>query len=305
VISDAAREELSARFGASVAFGVAMARYTSLRVGGPADVVATPRDRDELAGMLAWAAAQGIPHHVLGAGFNTLVQDAGIDGLVLVMTKLRGLEDLPDGSLGAEAGASHHRVTKHCIERGLSGLEFAAGIPGTVGGWIAMNAGIGVREMRDVVQEVEWLRGDGSGPERRARGQLDFRYRELANLPAGAVVVAARFGLAPVGREAVAGEVERHLARRAETQPLDVPSCGSVFKNPPGEHAGRLIEAAGLKGEREGGAQISTVHANFIVNRGRATAADVLALLQRARERVFDATGILLEPEVKILGRQT
>jgi UDP-N-acetylmuramate dehydrogenase len=302
VIAPAAREALAAALGACVRFDVPLARYTSLRIGGPADAVATPADRAELARTLGLCRELDLPLSVLGNGFNTLVRDGGVAGVVLRLQRFRALRRGAQGDLLAEAGVTHATLTRHCVEHGLAGLEFGAGIPGTVGGWVAMNAGVPEREVKDVLRGVELAEGPGRlhcVP----REAIPFRYRS-AGLPAGAVVVAASFAVHPADRAAVAAEVERHLAKRSGTQPLDIPSCGSVFKNPPGEFAGRLIEQAGLKGARVGGAEISPVHANFIVNRGGARAADVLALIELARTRVRERTGVELEPEVRIVGRE-
>jgi UDP-N-acetylmuramate dehydrogenase len=304
VIEARARDALLAAFGGAVRFEVPLARLTSLRVGGAADALASPPDRATLADGLRACAAHRVPVTLLGNGFNTLVRDGGVGGLVLRLNALRALRHDANGDLVAEAGASHATLSRHCVEQGLTGLEFAAGIPGTVGGWIAMNAGVPEREMRDVVRGVELM--DAEGARRCVPGEaLGFAYRSARGLLPGAAVVAARFRVRPCPRPEVQAEVDRHLEKRARTQPLDVPSCGSVFKNPPGDHAGRLIEAAGLKGERVGGAEISTLHANFIVNTGGATAADVLALIGHARAAVRMRTGILLEPEVRIFGRGT
>ena len=297
------RNELRELLGEQVRFDVPMARHTSLRVGGPADALATPGDRSELAGLLALCAHHGLPHRVLGGGFNTLVLDGGIDGIVIRLAKLRLLEERPDACLRVEAGVSHSQLTRFCVERGLSGLEFGAGIPGTVGGWLAMNAGIAEREIGDAVLEIEVMRPGGGETRRLPRAQLEFRYRGLRGLAPGSVILSGLLAVEASDPAAVRSVVEGLLARRAATQPLDVPSCGSVFKNPPGDYAGRLIEAVGLKGERVGDAEISRVHANFIVNRGRARAVDVLALVELARERVRKELGIELEPEVRIVGR--
>lgn len=302
MIGAAARDALEAALGGSVRFDVPLARYTSLRLGGPADALAAPGDRGELARTLALCRELELPVTVLGNGFNTLVRDGGVDGVVLRLHRFRALRRTPEGDLAAEAGVTHATLIRHCVEHGLAGLEFGAGIPGTVGGWVAMNAGVPEREVKDALRGVELA--DAAGVRRCVpREGLPFRYR-AAGLPAGAVVVAAAFAVRATGREAVRAEVDRHLAKRAGTQPLDIPSCGSVFKNPPGEFAGRLIEQAGLKGARVGGAEISPVHANFIVNRGGASGADVLALIELARTRVREGTGVELEPEVRIVGRE-
>jgi UDP-N-acetylmuramate dehydrogenase len=286
-----------------VAFDVPMARHTSLRVGGPVDALATPADRAELAALLSLCKRRGWPHRVLGAGFNTLVRDEGLDGVAIRLLRFRALTLEAGPRVHAEAGVTHASLTGLCARRGLSGLEFGVGIPGTVGGWLAMNAGIGTREVKDVVESVELLVPGELATRTLEASALEFCYRELRGTAPGAVLVAASFRVEQSSPEAVQCTMDALLARRAATQPLDVPSCGSVFKNPEGDFAGRLIEQAGLKGEREGGAEISTTHANFIVNRGGARASDVLALIERARRRVAEHSGVVLETEVRILGR--
>jgi UDP-N-acetylmuramate dehydrogenase len=302
VIAPRAHDELALLLEDRVRFDVPMSRHTSLRVGGPADALATPADRDELAALLRLCQRHELPVSLLGSGFNTLVQDGGLDGVVVQLKKLRVLEQRGERRVFAEAGVSHASLTRFCVQRGLAGLEFGCGIPGTVGGWVAMNAGIGSREVENVVIAIELMSAEGvctSLP----RDVLDFGYRELRGLARGSVIVSALLGVSPSDPARVRAEVDRLLARRGETQPLDVPSCGSVFRNPPGDFAGKLIEQAGLKGERIGGAQISPVHANFIANLGDATAADVLALVELARKRVRETSGVDLETEVKIVGR--
>ncbi|MCZ6464952.1 MAG: UDP-N-acetylmuramate dehydrogenase [Proteobacteria bacterium] len=300
-----ARAALEEVLGDRVAFDVPMSRYTSMRVGGPADVVATPADRHELGALLRACAKHGLPHCVLGAGFNTLVLDGGLPGVAIHTRGLRRLEERPDRALRAEAGVSHGSVTRFCTTRGLSGLEFAAGIPGTVGGWVAMNAGIGTREVVDVVREVEVMSPTGRRRRHLAGGRLCFGYRGLRGLAPGSVIVSVLLAVSLAEPAQVKAEVDRLLEARAGSQPLNVPSCGSVFRNPPGDYAGRLIEAAGMKGAVEGGAQISTVHANFIATQPGARAADVLALIRRAQREVELSSGIRLVPEVKIVGRES
>ena len=303
MIGAAAHDELSKALGERIQFDVPMSRHTSLRIGGPADALATPADRSELCALLGICRDHGLNLTVIGAGFNCLVADQGVDGVVITLRKFRGLEEQPGPSLYAEAGVSHSAVTRFCVDKGFSGMEFAAGIPGTVGGWIMMNAGIGVSEVKDVALEVGFVTPEHPEEVTRPRSALDFRYRELRGLPEHSVVVSARFSLEPSSKERVKAEVSRLLAHRSSTQPLDVPSCGSVFRNPEGDFAGRLIESAGLSGERIGGAEFSRVHANFIANVGGARAADVLALIERARSRVRDASGVELQTEVHVIGR--
>ncbi len=304
MIARAARVELEEALGDRVRFDAPLARFTSLRVGGPADALATPADRADLARLLALCARHRLPHLMLGAGFNTLALDAGVEGVVIQLGRLRGLDQRPGGMLRAEAGVSHNQLVKFCIRHGFSGLEFGAGIPGTIGGWVAMNAGIPSREVQHVLREIEVMAPSGSGVRHLERSSLCFVYRGLRGLAPGSVILSALFAVSFATPALVKAEVDRLLARRAQTQPLDVPSCGSVFKNPPGDHAGRLIELVGLKGHRVGGAQISPLHANFITNLGSATAADVLALMREAQTRVRAQTGRRLVPEVKVIGRK-
>ncbi len=298
-----ARAALEDAMGDAIRFAVPMARYTSLHVGGPADALAHPRDAAALAKLLKIASLHRIPLVYLGGGFNTLILDGGIEGLVICTRKMRGIEERPGGAIRVEAGVSHHHLTKFCIARGLSGLEFGAGIPGTVGGWAVMNAGIGVREFRDVVLELDVMRPSGAARRRIGRSSLHFTYRALRGLAPGSAILSALLVVTPCDSERVRAEVDQLLAMRAETQPLDVPSCGSVFKNPRGDFAGRLVETAGLKGEQVGGAQISPRHANFIANTGGAQASEMLALIDRARSIVRERTGIDLKTEVRIIGR--
>ena len=302
MITPDARDALHRLLADRVRFEVPMSRLTSLRVGGPAAAVATPADRVELAALLRLCAEHGIPHLTLGAGFNTLATDRGFGGVVIQLSRFRAIEERPGGGLRVEVGASHSQVTRFCVERGLSGLEFAAGIPGTVGGWLAMNAGVPDREMKDVVQEIEVLSPTGRSFQHVPAGVLGFVYRDLRGLAPGSVIVSALLRVTADDPDEVRAEVDRLLARRAATQPLNVPSCGSVFKNPHGDFAGRLIEASGLKGHCIGGAQISPVHANFIANTGGATASDVLSLIRETQRRVREQTGKHLEREVRIVG---
>ena len=304
MIPETARRALVALCGSRVRFDAPMARYTSLRVGGPADALVEPADRGEVLGVLRLCAAHGLPHTLLGAGFNTLCLDGRLPGVVVQLGSLRRLEERPGRLLRAEAGVSHSQVTNLCARRGLAGLEFTAGIPGTVGGWVAMNAGIPGREIADAVREVEIASPAGAGIRHLPREALHFRYRALCGLAPGSVVLSALLAVEVSTPQAVRAEVERLLERRARTQPLHVPSCGSVFKNPPGDFAGRLIESVGLKGRRIGGAEISSIHANFSANVDHATAGDVVALMVEAQGAVARATGRRLDPEVRVVGSE-
>lgn len=302
MIEAAARTTLQKLMGERVRFHALLGRFTSLGVGGPADALVVPETLDDVEALVTFCAEHDVPLYVLGGGFNTLVLDGGIEGVVLRTQRLREIEVSGDRLLYAEAGVSHSQVTRVCQERGLAGLEFSAGIPGSVGGWVMMNAGIPDREIGPLVAEIR-VATPSDGTVWIAREELRFEYRCVQGVPERSVVLAAHFQLEAGAREQIRNEIDRQLAHRRNTQPIDQPSCGSVFKNPPGEHAGRLIELAGLKGAREGGAQISSRHANFIVNTGNATAADVTTLIERARDAVREQRGIELETEVRIVGR--
>jgi len=304
MLNETARNALRAALGDEIRFDVSMSRYTSLRIGGDADAVVTPSSARQVEALLRVCHLHRVPHCVLGNGFNTLVLDGGIEGVVILTHRLRGLEERPEGCIRAGAGVSHASLIGLCQREGLAGLEFGAGIPGTIGGWVAMNAGIGEREARDVVQRVEVVSPTGRKRKRIERDDLHFRYRALRGLAPGSVIVSAWLRVKPSEPDFVKQEVKRMLARRSGSQPLDVPSCGSVFKNPPGDFAGRLIEAAGLKGYRSGGAEISNVHANFIANTGGASASDVLALIRQAQRVVLEKSAVALQTEVRILGRE-
>jgi UDP-N-acetylmuramate dehydrogenase len=284
-----------------VALGEPLADWTSLRVGGPADAFVRIGSRAALERFCGFASARALPVLWLGGGFNLLVRDGGVRGAVARLAGLRELALAPDGRVRAEAGASHTSVTRFCAESGRAGLEFAVGIPGTVGGWIAMNAGTREREIKDVVAEVEVFEPRTRAFRTLERSALRFAYRRT-ELPRDAVVVAASFATSADAPERIRERQQRGMAQRRATQPVDQPSCGSVFVNPPGDFAGRLIEAAGLKGARAGAAMISELHANFIVNTGGARAADVLALIERARAAVRAQSGVSLETEVRIVG---
>ena len=302
MIPRSAREALEEALGDRVRFDFPLARCTSIKIGGPVDALATPATREEVARTLAICAAHQIPHCVIGGGFNTLALDDRLEGVAIQLGKLRSLEERPDCSLRVEAGVSHSQLTNFCIERGLAGLEFGCGIPGSIGGWLAMNAGIPGREVKDVVQEIEVTSPTGREVRHIPRAELRFVYRALRGLAPGSVIWSALFSVTLSDTNTVREEVARLLAARQGSQPLNVPSCGSVFVNPPGDFAGRLIDAAGLKGHRLGGAEISPVHANFIANRGGATAADVLALIQKAQAAVWQTAGVRLVTEVRIIG---
>jgi UDP-N-acetylmuramate dehydrogenase len=279
-----------------------MSRHTSWRVGGPADRLYIPADLDDLAIFLATLPFQE-PVHWVGLGSNLLVREGGVRGAVIVTSgALSGLEILATGMVRAEAGVPGAKVARFCAERELVGAEFLAGIPGTVGGALAMNAGAFGGETWKIVEVVETIDHHG---ERRMRRPGDFKidYRHVAG-PAGEWFVAAHFRLAQGNTANGKTLIKTLLAKRGATQPTQLPNAGSVFKNPPGDHAARLIEASGLKGICEGKACVSNLHANFIVNQGGATAGEIERLISRVQATVENLHGVTLETEVRIIGER-
>jgi UDP-N-acetylmuramate dehydrogenase len=277
-----------------------LAPRTSIKVGGPADLLVRPADPDDLAVLLAAVRSLGVPLSVLGGGANTLVADAGVRGVVVRLPADFGEERADGNRLLLSAGAPIGRLAARGHALGLVGAEFSAGIPGTLGGATAMNAGTRLGEMKQLLTRVELATADGLGLVPAAALQLAYRHSQL---PPGAVVTRVELELHPGDVGASQATMEADLAHRRRTQPLHQPSFGSTFWNPPGRFAGQLVEAVGLKGYRLGGAAFSERHANFIVNLGAATAHQVLALVRLAQARVEERFGVRLETEVKLLGQ--
>ncbi len=278
-----------------------LSRHTSWRVGGPARRFYRPADADDLCELLR-RLPEDEPRWWLGLGSNLLVRDGGLPGTVIATAgALNGIERVDEERVRAEAGVASAKVARFCARAGLGGAEFLAGIPGTLGGALAMNAGAFGGETWPLVVAVETI--DRRGRVRLRRPE-DFRigYREVHG-PEGEWFLAAHLRLTPgVSPEKALGRIKELLARRGASQPTQQPSCGSVFRNPPGDHAGRLIEAAGLKGYCIGGACVSQRHANFIVNTGAARAADIEALIRHIQTEVHRHHGVTLIPEVHIIG---
>jgi UDP-N-acetylmuramate dehydrogenase len=292
------RSEIARRVRGELERDAPLAPRTTIRVGGPADLLVRPADPDALAALLRAVRELSLPLTILGGGANTLVADRGVRGVVLRLPPDLVPED-PARPLRLGAGQPTSRLWIRGHALGRVGMEFVAGIPGTLGGAVAMNAGTRVGEMKDVVARVELATADGTGFVEAAA--LGFAYR-TCRLPPGAVVTRVELDL-PEGDVAESERVmQADRAQRRRTQPLDKPTFGSTFRNPPGDFAGRLIEAVGLKGHRVGNATWSPVHANFVSNLGGATAADVLALVNLARSRVKERFGIVLETEVRLVG---
>ena len=279
---------------------VPMSRYTTLRVGGPADCMAEPGSEDELVSLLKLARRFDIPVTVIGNGSNLLVRDGGIRGLVIRFGRAFSACSVADDMLSARSGILQPDLSQHALNAGLSGLEFASGIPGTLGGATVMNAGAYGGEIAQVIVSAEVLSGDEIVTLDRDAMELSYRHSRMQRT--GELVLSARFRLTRDDPESIRSRMADLQARRRDKQPLNLPSAGSFFKRPAGAYAAWLIDEAGLKGCRVGGAMVSEKHAGFLVNTGDATATDFLALMRRVQETVYRNSGFELEPEVRIIG---
>ena len=276
-----------------------MNRHSSFRIGGPADFVVAPASTRQIPGLLATARNLDLPVTVMGNGSNTLILDGGIRGVVIRLSACSAITRLGNDSLVAEGGVPFPRLAREAARLGLSGLEFAAGIPGTVGGAVNMNAGAHGADLAGILECIDLATPAGDVltlPTER----LGLAYRS-SSLPEG-IVLNAVFQLAQGNRNRIQQTTKDNMDVRGRTQPILTPNAGSFFKNPPGHHAAQLIEEAGCKGWEEGDAEVSSLHSNFIVNHGRASATQVLKLADRVREQVVKTCGVLLEMEVKTVG---
>ena len=278
-----------------------MSAHTTFRIGGPADVFVEPDSEERLCQVVALCRNAGVPFVCVGNGSNLLVSDDGFRGVV-VSTR-RGMEQLEiNGDLvKAGAGVLLGKLASECCRAGLGGLEFAGGIPGTVGGAVVMNAGAYGGEMKQVLTRVHVLMPDGSLVWISV-DEMELGYRTSCIPSCGGIVTAAEFKLYPKDSVQIKGEMDELGRRRREKQPIELPSAGSTFKRPAGYFAGKLIQDAGLAGFRVGGAEVSSKHCGFVVNRGGATAADVLSLCRQVESEVYRRFGVSLEMEVKTLG---
>lgn len=305
---------LEIKFQERVKFDEPMARYTSLKVGGPADAFVITENKEELAELLHWAWQNNLNWFVVGGGTNLLIRDSGIRGIVILLTKeLEEVTEKPgDGKayyFAAAAGVKLQSFCRIAVDKGAKGMSFAIGIPGTIGGAIAMNAGTSLGSMQDVIEAVTFLLPDKKVVELK-KDKLDFRYRGLnlnndvfENKKVSPVIIEGCFHLTKGNREAIKKDGEQIRKARRLSQPTTLPNAGCFFKNPvSGESAGKLIELAGLKGSQVGGAKISEKHANFMVNTGNASAKDFLTLMEAVKKKVFERFHIMLEPEVRIAG---
>ncbi|MGH7781231.1 MAG: UDP-N-acetylmuramate dehydrogenase [Candidatus Binataceae bacterium] len=292
--------ELHSRFGERLMAERPLAELTSFQIGGPADLYVAVEDEAELCHAMAAAYRSSTPAFCLGAGTNLLVSDRGVRGLVVRLGE--GFRKIEIDAMHVASGAAvdFGALVETVVEQSLGGLEFGEGIPGTVGGGLVMNAGAFGGEIAKVVTIVHGVTRQGVA-RNLTKDEINFAYRRT-RLPAGFIITRVEFELARGDREALRERVGEVRARRAARQPRGVPNAGSIFKNPPGTFAGKLLEGAGLKGLRLGGAAFSDRHANFIVNLGGARAEEVRALMELARNRVKEQSGVWLEPEVKLVG---
>ena len=281
-------------------FDEPMSKHTSFRIGGPAAVMAFPQNEEELSEVLKVSGKLDIKPVILGAGTNVLAPDEGLPGLIVCLKDcMNGTELLEGGGIRVMSGVTMTRAAVFAANHGLTGMEFAHGIPGTVGGGVYMNAGAYGGEISQICRSVTVM--DRNGKTRQlSREEMDFGYRHSILEESGEIVVSAVFGLAQDSPEAVKARMRQLQAKRSASQPLDLPSAGSAFKRPVGGYAAALIDQAGLKGYRVGNAAISGKHAGFAVNLGGATAHDVKELLTQVSDRVYAASGIRLEPEIRI-----
>ncbi len=294
--------------GVTISFDVPLAGYTTFKIGGPADLLAVVQRVSDLTKVISLAQEAGLAYFLLGGGSNLLISDAGVRGLV-ILNHCRQITLADDDSVTAESGVSLAGLARRAIHHGLAGLEWAVSVPGTVGGAVVGNAGAHGGCIADNLVSAQVLDGEGA---RAVWPASDFAYayrfsrlkRPTDNRTRGAVVLSATFRLQAANREDLEARAARFLAHRRATQPIES-SAGSIFQNPPGDYAGRLIEAVGLKGVTVGGVQFSSVHANFIVNLGAGQAADVKAAIELARQRVQDQFGLSLQPEILFVGEFT
>ena len=280
-----------------------MSKHTTFRIGGPADYLATPTNVDELLALINVAKENELPITLIGNGSNLLVRDKGIRGLVIKIANQMAGESIEGNVLTFDAGISLALASHKAAKLGLTGMEFASGIPGTIGGAAYMNAGAYDGEMKNIIKSVRILKEDGT-IEELSNEAMQFGYRKSVIQGTKDIVVSVTVELAPGEQEAIYAKMADFNERRTSKQPLDKPSAGSTFKRPPGYFAGTLIDQAGLKGYTVGGAQVSEKHAGFVINIGDATCADVLQLIKDVQDKIMEINGVKLETEVLVLGEE-
>jgi UDP-N-acetylmuramate dehydrogenase len=301
LFSEAQRTHLLSLCGEAVRFAEPMSRHTTLKIGGPADAYIEARDTGMLVSLVRWCLEESIPMTTVGGGSNLLVRDGGIRGVVIATRALRNLERASETVIAVDAGVSTGKLLSSATKWELGGLEFLGGVPGSVGGGLVMNAGTYLGEFKDVTTSVLSLRLTDGKTVSRTNNECEFVYRGSA-LPTDEVVLSATLTLKPRPLAEIKEVVTSLRARRKEREPKGANNAGSVFKNPEGDFAGRLIESVGFKGTRVGGAECSPAHANWFVNHGDAKAADMLALIAEARAKVSAEHGVDLVLEWKCIG---
>jgi UDP-N-acetylmuramate dehydrogenase len=277
-----------------------LSNYTFTKTGGKGDLIITPKTYQEVQNVYKYSLKHNIPTTILGNGSNLIIKDGGIRGIVLILTKMNNIH-LSNNKIKAQSGAGIIEVSRFALKNSLSGLEFACGIPGSIGGALHMNAGAYGGVVSDVLQEALVLDTNGDFLTL-SKNEMELDYRKSSIAQNGYLVLEATFGLTPGNFNEIKTKMDELTFLRESKQPLEYPSCGSVFKRPPGYFAGKLIQDSGLQGKQIGGAQVSTKHAGFIVNVGSATATDYLKLISYIQNTVNAKFGVVLEPEVKILG---
>lgn len=277
-----------------------MSRHTTFRVGGPAEFLVTPKVQQAVE-LINWCRREAVPYTVIGNGSNLLVGDNGIRGIVIEFGKYASAIAIEGEMVYAEAGAMLSKTANEAAEAGLGGMEFAAGIPGTIGGAVVMNAGAYGGEMKDIVESVQVLTKDGSVLEI-CGDEMEFAYRHSKAMDEDYIILGARLRLKRDEKEAIRARMNELKSKRIEKQPLEYPSAGSTFKRPEGHFAGKLIMDAGLRGFRVGDAQVSEKHCGFVVNRGKATAAEIVTLMREVQDKVEEQFSVRLEPEVRRIG---
>ena len=304
-LREAGKEELADE----VRVNEIMKSHTSFRVGGPADLFAEPKDTEEISALISAAKALSIPFFLMGNGSNLVISDEGIEGLVIHLGEnFSRIESKPDPNdpdkelVRVTAGTLLTRLSSFATKNGLSGLEFASGIPGTVGGAVFMNAGAYDHDMSEVVEEVTYISKDGQ-VKTVGKENLDFSYRNSVFMKEGGIVTDALVSLPHGDPEEIAAKVKEYTEKRTKSQPLNFPSAGSMFKRPVGHYTGALIEQCGLKGTSVGGAQVSEKHAGFVINKGDATASDIDGLVKKIQSEVKAKFDVDLEREVRFIGR--
>lgn len=285
-----------------VILNASMSKYTSFRTGGNADIMVIVENEEEIEKLLRLLSEERVPYIILGNGSNILVKDGGYRGVVVKLGEFFNSIKIKDNQIMAYAGAKISTAAREAMESGLSGMEFASGIPGSVGGGVFMNAGAYGGEIKDIILSVTAITKDGMKKYEITKEEMKLGYRHSTFQESGDIIISATFQLKTGEKSVIAAEMKKLMDRRNQKQPVNLPSAGSFFKRPDGYYAGQLIQDSGLKGLSVGGAQVSPLHAGFIVNNGGATTTDILNLMKLIQNTVFNKFGVKLEPEVRILG---